>query len=190
MIQSKEDYKYYLKCDEIALRLEKKFFKIPYVHTIYFYQKLMRKTEYYLNCKHGFIGKVIGYIYKLWFIRKSQKLGFSIGLNVFGPGLSIAHYGLIVVNENSKIGKNCRIHEGVTIGATNGSHLAPIIGDNVFIGTGAKIIGNVKIADNVAIGANAVVVKDIVESNITVAGVPAKKVSSKGSKENIVIASK
>ena len=109
-------------------------------------------------------------------------LNFSIPINVFGPGLSIAHYGTIVVNQNSKIGKNCRIHENVTIGSTGGEELAPQIGNNVFIGTGAKIIGNIEIADNIAIGANSLVNKSFTEPGITIAGNPAKKISNNSSK--------
>lgn len=108
--------------------------------------------------------------------RLGVKLGFTIPLNVFDEGLSIAHYGTIVVNSNSVIGKNCRIQEGVNIGASGGDK-APRIGDNVFIGTGAKIIGDVVIGDNIAIGANAVVTKSFVDNGITLAGVPAKIIS-------------
>ena len=186
MITSKEEYYEYLKYDKIALRLENKKICIPYVDTIYFYQRLMRKTEYYMNCRKDIFGRVYAIILKVLYLRKSRKLGFSIGLNVFGPGLSIAHYGQLVVNRNAKVGKNCRIHEGVTIGATNGQSEAPILGDNVFIASGAKIIGNIKIANNVAIGANAVVVKDILEEGITVGGVPANKISDNGSELNLV----
>lgn len=100
-------------------------------------------------------------------------------------GLALAHPGTIVINGNAKIGKNCRIHEGVTIGATNGSGDSAIIGDNVFIGTGAKIIGKVSIADDVAIGANAVVVKSILEAGTTWAGIPAVKISEKNSHSNL-----
>ena len=126
-------------------------------------------------------------ILKFLYYRKGQKLGFSIGLNVFGPGLAIVHYGQVVVNANAKIGKNCRIHEGVTIGATNGTSEAPQLGDNVFIASGAKVIGNIRVADDVAIGANAVVVKDVLEPRITVGGVPAKKISSNSSNINIIM---
>lgn len=62
-----------------------------------------------------------------------------------------------------------------------GKKTAATIGDNVFIGTGAKIIGDIAIADDCVIGANSVVVKSITEKGITVAGVPAKKVSSNNS---------
>ena len=186
MIKSKEDYKYYLQCDKKALRLDDKKIFIPYVHTIYFYQRLMRRTEYYLNCKKGPLGKIYSLFLKMLYLRKSQKLGFSIGLNVFGPGLSLVHYGQIVVNENVVAGRNCRIHEGVTIGATNGNPKAPVLGDNVFIASGAKVIGNIRIADNVAIGANAVVVKDVLEPGVTVGGVPARKISNHGSTPNMI----
>lgn len=186
MIRSKEDYYFYIKADRISSRLENKRVLIPYVDTIYRFQKLMRLTEYYMNCRKDILGRILTVFLKFLYLRKSQKLGFSIGLNVFGPGLSIAHYGQITVNQNAKIGKNCRIHEGVTIGATNGNSEAATIGDNVFIASGAKIIGNIRIANDVAIGANAVVVKDILEPGITVGGVPAKKISDNSSEMNLI----
>ena len=102
--------------------------------------------------------------------------------NVVGPGIHIVH-GKVVINAFSKIGCNCKILSDVTIGVSGRKGLkgAPIIGNNVFIGTGAKIIGNVIISDNVVIGANAVVTKSILEPGITVAGIPAKKICDTGS---------
>ena len=73
----------------------------------------------------------------------------------------------------------------VCIGATNGSEKAPVIGDNCFLGTGAKVIGEITIADNVAIGANAVVCKSIEEPGTTWGGVPAKKISENSSRSNL-----
>lgn len=55
-----------------------------------------------------------------------------IPLNVFGPGLYIAHFGSIVVNGNARVGENCRIQESTTIGATNGATTAPYLGNNIF----------------------------------------------------------
>ncbi len=115
----------------------------------------------------------------------SIKLGFSIPAGIFEEGLAIVHYGNIVVSNGAKVGKNCRIHECVNIGATNGSSKAATIGDNVFISTGAKIIGEVTIADDVAIAANAVVVKSITEAGTTWGGVPAKKISDNDSHANL-----
>ncbi|MFR6102996.1 MAG: serine O-acetyltransferase [Christensenellales bacterium] len=101
------------------------------------------------------------------------------------PYLSIAHAGSIVINNKARVGQNCRIHPGVTIGATNGVNEAAKIGDNCYLGSGAKIIGDIHIADGVAIGANAVVVKSIIENNTTWAGVPARKVSNNASLINM-----
>jgi len=104
-------------------------------------------------------------------------LGFSIPPNIFGPGLSIAHYGTIVVNKFAQIGENCRLHTCVNIGTEAGyEDRAPKIGDNVYIGPGAKIFGDISIPNNVAIGANAVVNKSFTQENIVLAGVPARKV--------------
>lgn len=70
----------------------------------------------------------------------SIRLGFTIPLNVFGPGLCIAHRGTIVVNKNAKVGKNCRIHACTNIGSNIDGVSAPQIGNNVYIGPGAKIL--------------------------------------------------
>ncbi len=186
MITSKKKYKEYLRMDKEALGIMHRYPKII-GDEIWKFERKLRKLEYIKNCKNGILYKFIFVLYKISFKKESIKLGFSIPLNVFGPGLSIAHYGTIVVNGKTKVGKNCRIHEGVTIGTTNGQNEAPKIGDNVFIGTGAKIIGNIEIANDIAIGANSVVVKDFTESGITIAGVPAKKISSNNSKLNLLI---
>jgi serine O-acetyltransferase len=79
------------------------------------------------------------------------------------------------VNSSARIGKNCRIFNGVNITSN------VTIGDNVYIAPGAVILADVTIGDNVRIGANAVVSKSFEEPNITLAGVPAKKISDKGS---------
>lgn len=79
----------------------------------------------------------------------------------------------VVIHNRVKIGKNCIINPGVTIGGRSRIYEVPEIGDNVFIAGGAKILGNVKVGDNVIIGANAVVI-DNVPDNCIVAGIPAK----------------
>lgn len=120
----------------------------------------------------------------------SVRLGFSIPINIFGPGLCIAHRGTIVINKNVRIGENCRIHACTNIGSNRNDSLAPKIGNNVYIGPGAKIFGDIIIADNIAIGANSVVNKSFYEIDISIAGVPAKKINSKGTDDIIVTATK
>lgn len=154
---------------------------------IWRFQVVLRKLEYYKN-QTGVRGQLmfpVRYYYNWVYHRLSIKLGFTIPVNVFEKGLCIVHRGTIVVAKTARIGMNCRIHEGVTIGATNGSNQAAIIGDNVFIASGAKIIGNIMIADDVAIGANAVVTTSIVEKGTTWGGIPAKKISNHSSKQNL-----
>lgn len=112
----------------------------------------------------------------------ATKCNFSIPINVAEKGLSIAHIGPIIINPSVKIGKNCRIHVGVNIGTAAGETIqTPVIGNNVYIGPGAKIFGAIRIADGVAIGANAVINKDCLEQNVTLVGVPAHISSHKGS---------
>lgn len=90
-----------------------------------------------------------------------------------GVGLQLPHNGLgIVINHNAVIGNNCKILQNVTIGGRE-SRGAPVIGNNVLIGAGAVVLGNVVIGDNVKIGANAVVLHSI-PSNAVAVGIPAR----------------
>lgn len=87
-----------------------------------------------------------------------------------GGGILIAHFSGIMIASNVKIGCNCTLHQNTTIGAAGRGEKRgePVIGDNVFIGAGAAILGKIKIADNVAIGANAVVIDNIDENAVVV----------------------
>ena len=182
MIHDRKQLEEYLIADAKANR-KKNYKEWRFGDECWKFIKSYRKLEYYSSqCgikKVFLLGLYV--IEKIRFHSLSLKCGFSIPLNCFDSGMSIAHRGCLVVNGNARIGKNCRIHEGVTIGTTGGSNKAPRIGNNVFIGSGAKIIGDIEIADDVAIGANAVVVKSILEKGTTWAGNPAKKISDNDS---------
>lgn len=185
MIKNKVDYLYYLECDKVALGVNSKKPR-PFTDYVWKYQILLRKLEYYVNCKPfpGILNNLIITCIKIRFNKLSVLLGFDIPINVVGPGLCIVHPGTVVISEGAIIGKNLRIHEGVTIGATNMSSKAAIIGDNVFIGSGAKIIGEVTIGNNVAIAAGAVVITDLPSG--TFGGVPCKKISDNNSSLNLI----
>ena len=101
-----------------------------------------------------------------------------------GEGFYIGHFSGIVISSAAVIGKNCNISQGVTIGISGKGEDrgCPIIGDNVYIGAGAKVIGRITIGNNVAIGANAVVTKDVPD-NAVVVGIPAKIISMDGASE-------
>ena len=176
MIESNADYRRYLAADRTALGN-------PHGATawltndIWRFQRALRRLEYLGNT-----GSPLRLIAHLWWRRQSRRLGFTIPPNVFGPGLSIAHYGTIVVNGAARIGSNCRIHTGVNIGTNAGtSSAAPVLGDNCYIGPGAKLFGAITIGDSTVIGANAVVNRDFPEGGVTLGGVPAKVISAKSS---------
>lgn len=129
MIKNKENLRYFLEEDKKALNYRDK--KRPRIFSdeIWRFEIALRKTEYYLNV-YG--DHSIPYIMsKLYFKHISLKLGFSIGLNVFGPGLSIAHYGTIIVNGKAKVGSNCRIHADTLIGARGGYQDTLLLGITV-----------------------------------------------------------
>lgn len=127
---------------------------------------------------------------KLFFLARlvSQISRFFTGIEIhpgatIGKGLFIDHGMGVVIGETAEVGDNVTIYHGVTLGGT-GKHKGkrhPTIGNNVIIGTGAKVLGPINIGDNVKIGANSVVLKDI-DDNKTAVGIPAKvvqKVSAK-----------
>ncbi len=130
--------------------------------------KLLKYSLYIVSC--------------LMYRHYTYKFGISIPTSTkIGGGFYIGHFGGIIVNKDTVIGKNCNISQGVTLGQANrgAKKGTPIIGDNVYIGPGAKLVGRVVIGNNVAIGANSVVTKDI-EDNAVVVGAPAKVISYEG----------
>lgn len=180
MIKNREDYFNYKAQDKIALGIKDEglFINLLKPKPIWRFQKLMRKLEFYSNCKSGVLGKFMTYWLKYKYHNLGLKLGFSIPINVFGPGLVIVHYGTIVINPNTKVGKNCRIHACTNIGTSGGTAKAPSMGDNIYIGPGVKIFGDIRIADNIAISANSVVNKSFLKSDMVIGGVPAKELKS------------
>ena len=132
----------------------------------------------WLRLRTVFPSKILGYV----LFRKRIRFGIDIHTLNIGEGFFIGHFGHIVISGDATIGKNCNVSHGVTIGVINtGSKKGtPIIGDNVYIAPGAKIIGNIRVGDRVAIGANSVVTNDVPD-NAVVVGVPARIVSYDGS---------
>ena len=154
------------------------------INEIVAFQVRLRRLEYAINCSRN---PITVFLQRFLYRRISIKLGISISPNTIGPGLSIAHRGTIVVNGGAQIGANCRIHTGVNIGTEAGkADAAPVIGENCYIGPGAKIFGPIQIGSNSVIGANAVVNKSFPEGGQTIAGVPAEIISSKSSEGYLI----
>lgn len=130
---------------------------------------VLRSCEYWEN-QSGPLAAVATVVLKARLRRLSERLGFDVGRHSVGPGFSIAHSGLLVVHPDARIGARCRIHQGVTIGAANGG--APVIGDDVFIGPNALVLGPVSIGDRAFIYPSAVVTSDVPAGHAA-AGIPA-----------------
>lgn len=178
MIKSKADLKRYMAQDAKAYNRKKpKFFG----DETFKFVRTMRRLEYYTNTK-GLFHKPLKLLYRYIYHKKSVKFHFIVPINTCEEGLCLIHYGYLGISMDAHVGKNCKIHPGVLLAPTSGKKGAPKIGNNVYIGPGAKIIGDITIADNVAIGASAVVTKSVTEPSITVAGIPAKKISNNDSK--------
>jgi len=130
------------------------------------------------------------YKMRIYFVARliSQASRWLTGIEIhpgatLGKGVFIDHGMGVVVGETAILGNNVLLYQGVTLGGTGieKGKRHPTIGDNVVIGAGAKVLGNITIGDNSYIGANAVVVKDI-PPNSTVVGVPGRITKQDGKK--------
>ena len=145
---------------------------------------------------HALISHRIAHFFyklKLFFLARliSQFSRHFTGIEIhpgaqIGKGLFIDHGMGVVVGETAIIGDNVLLYQGVTLGGTGleKGKRHPTIGNNIVIGTGAKVLGNITVGDNSYIGANAVVIKDV-PPNSTVVGVPGRITKQDGKKIDI-----
>ena len=130
--------------------------------------------------------KLLSLVYKVFYKLVQILTGIELPCEVvIGRNFVIDHFGGIVISGYAQFGDDCRIRNGVVVGLKNVHEpIAPVIGNNVDIGAGAKVLGNIRIGNNVVIGANAVVLIDVPDNSLAV-GVPAiiKQQSSSETKE-------
>ena len=113
--------------------------------------------------------RLLFYFFMLWLRHLKVKYGFDISYRTtIGKGFYIGHFGGIVINGDAVIGENCNLSQGVTIGVlVRGNKTGiPKIGDRVFIGPGATILGGITIGTDVLIGANAMVTFDVPDNAV------------------------
>lgn len=122
----------------------------------------------------AFLRKPLSFLYKIAFKWVQIVAGIELPCEAqIGRNFVIDHFGGIVISGYAVFGDNCRIRNGVVVGlARDDDPCAPVIGNNVDIGAGAKVLGRIHVGDNVRIGANAVVIRDVPSNSIAV-GVPA-----------------
>lgn len=119
----------------------------------------------------------------------AYKFGYQIAYNTsIGEGFFIGHFGTVIIHQDAVIGKNCNIGPGVTIGQANRGYLkgVPSIGDHVWMGTNAVIVGNIKIGSNVLIAPGAFVNFDVPDHSL-VLGNPGKVIHRKNPVENYIV---
>ena len=142
-------------------------------YLIWKFVKALRFTEYHYNAGH----KIMYYLWQRYKNRIGARLGLTMWHNTIEPGIKIWHYGSVIVNGHAKIGQNCQLHGENCIGNKGDfDNAAPTLGNNVDVGIGAKVIGDIYIADDVKIGANAVVTKSCYKKGAILVGVPAREV--------------
>lgn len=187
MIRTKTDLRYYLEEDAkqagkpLRPTLKQRVSSFLFPDNNYEFTVCLRHLEYHSNR-----GGILSRFLRLFYVKRLARLraitGIELWINVAGPGVQFSH-GKAVVGTTAKIGEHCKILSDVTIGGQGRYDRpgAPQLGNRIFVGSGAKIIGNIFIADDVVIGANSVVTQPITEPGTTWAGAPARKVSNTGS---------
>lgn len=177
MIRTKKELQFYMMADYMMNRgsffpsIQRQLLNIISPDYIMNFLKAMRKVDYYSNSSH----RLLLYLNKLRYNALSLKLGFSIGPQVFGYGLIIPHHGTIVIGKSNRCGNYCVLHTSTCI-----SDNAKVIGDALYLSTGAKITSNLILGDNVSIGANSLVNKSFHAGNTMIAGAPAREVKKRG----------
>jgi serine O-acetyltransferase len=131
-------------------------------------------------------GSVAGWLAKIMMRRYTYKYGFQIGGNI-GDGFYIGHFGTVIVSVNAVIGKNCNIAPGVTIGASRRGEKkgAPSLGDFVWIGTNAVIVGAIHVGSDVLIAPGAYVNFDVPDHSIIV-GNPGQIIARQNATEGYI----
>lgn len=186
MINNWKELKFFWRSDfyrytgKISLKL---FLHLMWTNPGFKYTIVMRFCSFLANRRTNIIGKIR---FRLFYeLLRHYEIKYGILISPYadiGTGFYISHYGGVRLHFTSKIGKNCNVGHNVTVAQTNrGANTgAPTIGDNVYIGPGAIIIGNVKIGNNVLIGPNSLVIKDVPD-NAVVGSPPAQILSYNGS---------
>ena len=143
---------------------------------VFRYLKTLRKYEYHYNNNN-----LLRYLYRFYNRRLGLKYNLALPINTIGYGIYIPHIeGGVIINCRS-IGNFFEINSGCVVGKGRTNKELPVIGDNVRMTVGSKIVGNIIIGDNVIIAPNSVVINDV-PSNCVVSGIPSRIIKKDGQK--------
>ena len=181
------DLAYYKEADRLALGVKGRRPRALFGDDIWKYQIALRHHEYWLGRRKTVFNVLVKGYWHYKYYALGIRLNFEIPPYTTGPGLSLAHRGPVIINPAVRIGKNCRIHSCVNIGTAAGTQRdAPTIGDNVYIGPGAKLFGLIVIADDIAIAAQAVVNNSCATPGVTLGGIPARVIAQRGARDYLI----
>lgn len=163
-----------------------------WLSTVEIWKKCINPNLHYVfifrKCQQFSRNSIQGKFWRMVLRHHQIKYGFQIYPETqIGEGFYLGHWGSLVINPNTKIGKNCNIAQGVTIGQQNRgkNEGVPEIGNDVWIGTNAVIVGNIKIGNNVLIAPNSYVTFDIPDNSVVV-GNPAQITTKDNATENYI----
>lgn len=182
MIKNKQELNYYISEDAKVNGFTSKWkYYLKYIYgneraNVLRYLISLRKLEYYENTN-----AILKHYWRYRNRQLSLKYGIQIGINMVGPGLSIAHIAGGVIINCLTMGDHCRVSGGVVVGNKDSELEKATIGSNVQFTLGSKVFGKITIGDNVRVAPNSVVVKDV-PNNCVVSGVPAKIIKQNGIK--------
>lgn len=174
MISTRQELKFYIMADRM---MNRGFFRPSiserikrfFLHDIIMdYLVSLRYCAFYNNT-NSIITHPIGYLFHaLRFRNLGIRLGFSIGYNSIGYGVTIPHYGTIVIGAENRIGNFAVFHTGICITGNK-----KVIGDAFYCSTGAKLTSEIRLGNNISVTANSVVNRDCTHDNVLLAGAPA-----------------
>ena len=153
-------------------------FLSPNFRYIYFFRKASQHKK----------SSLLGLFYRLILYHYQVKYGYQIYAETeIGEGFYLGHWGTVIINPKTKIGKNCNITAGVTIGQTNrgSKEGVPQFGNEVWIGANAVIVGGIRIGNNVLIAPNAYVTQDVPDNSIVI-GNPSQIISNENATLNYI----
>ncbi|MCW2811127.1 MAG: cysE1 [Friedmanniella sp.] len=176
-IATRADYRAFLAADLQAHGLTRWQPLLAGIRPELHYQRVLRRAEF-LSAQAGPLARLAYLLTRYRLARLAVQTGISIPPGVFGRGLSVAHTGNIVVNDQARVGRFCRLHSGTNIGVHHGA--APRLGDRVYVAPGAVLFGGITVGDDVLVGANSVVRSDV-PPGVTVGGAPAQVIAHRGS---------
>ena len=180
MIESKQDLKEYINADLLVQPRSHSLLIRLFGDSIVKFKKHLRYCEYCYNT-HPFLWKIRYFYHKIICHVILRRYCSEIPINCFGKGLKIWHMQRIIVNGKSNVGDYCSLSSGVVIAHAHDE--CPTIGNYCELMIDSKVLGGIIVPDHCRIGAGALVIKDINEPNTTWGGVPAKKISNRGTIE-------